>query len=65
MAKKVVTFGELMLRLAPEGYYRFVQADTLQLLAVVRQTLQFLLQTMVWMQNLFQNFLHMRLVRLL
>ena len=26
MAKKVVTFGELMFRLAPEGYYRFVQA---------------------------------------
>ena len=26
---KVVTFGELMLRLAPEGYYRFVQVDTL------------------------------------
>lgn len=25
--KKVVTFGELMLRLEPEGYYRFVQAD--------------------------------------
>lgn len=25
--KKVVTFGEIMLRLAPEGYYRFVQAD--------------------------------------
>ena len=24
MAKKVVTFGEIMLRLAPEGYYRFV-----------------------------------------
>ena len=24
---KVVTFGELMLRLAPEGYYRFVQSD--------------------------------------
>ena len=29
MAKKVVTFGELMLRLAPEGYYRFVQEDKL------------------------------------
>ncbi len=29
MAKKVVTFGEIMLRLAPEGYYRFVQAETL------------------------------------
>ena len=24
---KAVTFGEIMLRLAPEGYYRFVQAD--------------------------------------
>ena len=29
MKQKVVTFGEIMLRLAPEGYYRFVQADTL------------------------------------
>ena len=26
--KKVVTFGEVMLRLAPEGYLRFVQADS-------------------------------------
>ena len=26
---KVVTLGELMLRLAPEGYYRFVQAEKL------------------------------------
>ena len=26
---KIVTFGEIMLRLAPEGYYRFVQASTL------------------------------------
>ena len=25
--KRVVTFGEIMLRLAPEGYYRFLQAD--------------------------------------
>ena len=24
---RIVTFGELMLRLAPEGYYRFIQAD--------------------------------------
>ena len=24
---RVVTFGELMLRLAPEGYYRFIQVD--------------------------------------
>ena len=27
---KVVTFGELMLRLAPNGYYRFFQDDQLQ-----------------------------------
>lgn len=27
MSKKVITFGEIMLRLAPTGYYRFVQAD--------------------------------------
>ena len=25
--KKVITFGELMLRLAPENYYRFAQAE--------------------------------------
>ena len=28
MAKKVVTFGEIMLRLAPEGYYRFVPFES-------------------------------------
>lgn len=28
MMKRVITFGEIMLRLAPVGYYRFVQADT-------------------------------------
>lgn len=28
MSKKVITFGEIMLRLAPEGYYRFVQAES-------------------------------------
>lgn len=27
---KIVTFGELMLRLAPEGYLRFVQSDRLE-----------------------------------
>mgnify|MGYP000896855056 CR=1 FL=1 len=27
MEKKIVTFGEIMLRLSPEGHYRFVQAD--------------------------------------
>src|SRR5574344_1673064 len=25
---KIITFGEIMLRLAPEGYYRFVQAES-------------------------------------
>jgi 2-dehydro-3-deoxygluconokinase len=28
MSKRVITFGEIMLRLAPEGYNRFVQAET-------------------------------------
>lgn len=28
MSEKVITFGEIMLRLAPEGYYRFVQAES-------------------------------------
>jgi 2-dehydro-3-deoxygluconokinase len=27
--KRIITFGEIMLRLAPEGYYRFVQANSL------------------------------------
>ena len=26
--KRVITFGEIMLRLAPEGYYRFLQAES-------------------------------------
>lgn len=30
MAKRVVTFGEIMLRLAPNGYYRFFQSDQMQ-----------------------------------
>ena len=25
---RAITFGEVMLRLAPEGYYRFLQADS-------------------------------------
>jgi len=28
MSKKVVTFGEIMLRLAPPGYLRFTQANS-------------------------------------
>ena len=27
MKKRVITFGEIMLRLNPLGYYRFVQAN--------------------------------------
>ncbi|MDR0554331.1 MAG: sugar kinase, partial [Treponema sp.] len=30
MTGKIVTFGELMLRLAPPGYYRFVQAASFE-----------------------------------
>ena len=35
MPKKIVTFGEIMLRLSTPDYKRFVQADTLMLLTVV------------------------------
>lgn len=42
MAKKVVTFGEIMLRLAPEGYYRLYRLHpTAQHTAEERLTLQF------------------------
>ncbi|NCB64218.1 MAG: sugar kinase [Clostridia bacterium] len=30
MNKRIITFGEIMLRLAPNGYYRFFQDDQLQ-----------------------------------
>ncbi|WMJ85109.1 PfkB family carbohydrate kinase [Oscillospiraceae bacterium LTW-04] len=30
MSKRIVTFGEIMLRLAPNGYYRFFQNDQFQ-----------------------------------
>ena len=30
MAKRIITFGEIMMRLNPEGYRRFVQADTFE-----------------------------------
>lgn len=30
MANRIITFGELMLRLAPEGYLRFVQSEKFQ-----------------------------------
>ena len=47
---KVVTFGELMLRLAPNGYYRFFQDDQLQatFAAAARQTSLSLWQTTAW-----------------
>ena len=28
MGKKIVTFGEVMMRLAPPGYQRFLQANS-------------------------------------
>jgi hypothetical protein len=43
MSKRVITFGEIMLRLAPEGYNRFVQAETYnELMEAAKQMLQFL-----------------------
>lgn len=49
---KVVTFGEIMLRLAPEGYYRIVQAENmLPLMAAARQTYLFPWQITVWIPS--------------
>ena len=44
MSKKVVTFGEIMLRLAPEGYYQICAGRDImeQHTAAARQTWQFL-----------------------
>ena len=68
MAKKVVTFGEIMLRLAPEGYYRFVQAASYGATYGGGEAnvaiLQYLLQTTEWMQALLQSFRLMRSDRL-
>ncbi len=54
MSKRVITFGEIMLRLAPEGYYRFVQAITTsaQHTAAARLTKLFPLQTTVLTQGI-------------
>ena len=30
MAKRIITFGEIMIRLNPEGYRRFVQANVFE-----------------------------------
>ena len=62
MAKKVVTFGEIMLRKDTIVLYRLV--PTALLTAAVRQTLQYLLQTTEWMQALLQSFRLMRSDRL-
>ena len=48
---KVVTFGELMVRLQPFNYERFVQANSLEFsFGAARQTLLFLWPTTVWTQ---------------
>ena len=48
---KVVTFGELMVRLQPFNYERFVQANSLELpSAAARPTLLFLWPTTAWTQ---------------
>ena len=65
MAKKVVTFGEIMLRLAPEGYYRFVQAGTYgATYGGGEANVAVSLATTEWMQALLQSFRLMRSDRL-
>lgn len=46
---KVVTFGEIMLRLSTPGFSRFVQASTFEVtFGGVRRTWPFLWRTMDW-----------------
>lgn len=53
-----------MLRLAPEGYFRFVKQTDMNLHMVEeRLMLQYLIQTLTWMQNLLQNCQNMKSVR--
>ena len=64
MAKKVVTFGEIMLRLQPDNYLRFVQVDHLEAtFGGGEANVLFLLQTTDLIQFMLQSFLHMRLDR--
>ena len=56
MAKRIVTFGEIMLRLAPEGYYRFTQATSYGATYGGGEA--------EWMQALLPSFLLMRSDRL-
>ena len=61
---KVVTFGELMVRLQPFNYERFVQANsTSSASAAARLTLLFLWPTTVWTQLLLPSCPHTPSVR--
>ena len=63
--KRVVTFGELMLRLAPNGYYRFFQNDQMQAtLAAVRLMLLYPLRITDLIAFMLLSFLSTLLVRL-
>lgn len=61
---RVITFGEIMMRLNPEGYQRFVQADKFEASYAGggNATLRFPLQTTGWMRLLFQKCLPMKSV---
>lgn len=66
MSKRVITFGEIMLRLAPEGYYRFVQANNFgATYGGGEANVLFPLQTTVLTLHSLQSFRSTRSVRLL
>lgn len=58
---KAVTFGEIMMRLNPEGYLRFVQANSFEVsYAGGEANVAVLSRIMVWMPPLSARFRHMR-----
>jgi len=56
MAEKVVTMGEIMMRLSPPNNLRFVQTDSFDVVyGGGKQMLLFHWQIMVWIHILSQN----------
>ena len=61
---KIVTLGEIMLRLSPKGKYRFVQSDSFQVIRVaVKLMLPSALQIMDMLLTSYRSFRLMKLVR--
>ena len=65
MKKRVITFGEIMMRLNPEGYLRFLHADRFEAsYAGGEANVAVSLANYAWTWLMFPKYLPMRLVRM-